>query len=209
MSDCRPYLPAGAGFAAGIVVGMIVGVPDAAALAAALREIEEYIDEGGLDDPGNLGSAVVFALIETSALAQAEPALADLLADGGPLTPVQQHPDDTEDVAANGSVDLERYLATTRWPATVAGCAVVRNILIVPPTDGSPELIGTEVAADADPKPTAPDGRPAQLFVGALRSGATRAFLRVLGETELRTTEGAADALIDAIRSTLTDVDDS
>ena len=181
------------GFAAGIVVRMIAGVPDTAALAAALREIAEYIDEGGLDDPGTLGSAVVFALVETGVLAKAEPGLADVLADGGPLTPVQQHPDETADAVP----DLERYLATTRWPPTVVGCAIVRNILVVPPDEHSSPAI--EVTVDHD------RGRPAQLFVGALRSGPALAFLRVLGESELRTTPDLAGSLIEAIHSTLAD----
>ncbi|WP_174532000.1 PPA1309 family protein [Millisia brevis] len=173
---------------------MIAGVPDAAALAAALREIAEYIDEGGLDGPGILGSAVVFALVETTVLARAEPGLAAVLADGGPLTPVQQHPDDTD----SGVADLERYLATTRWPKTVAGSAIVQNILVVPPGEAhSPAAFETTVDHDR--------GRPAQLFVGVLRSGSTLAFLRVLGESEMRTTEDLAGALIEAIRSTFTD----
>lgn len=171
---------------------MIEGVPDAAALAAALREIAEYIDEGGLDDAGSLGSAVVFALVETAQLARAEPGLAAVLAEGGPLTPVQQHPNDT-DAVAEDPVDLERYLATTHWPESVTGCAIVQNILVVPP--------GTPPETDPSDHHT---GRPAQLFVGALRSGSTLAFLRVLGESELRTTEDLAASLIDAIRSTFT-----
>lgn len=194
MSDRRAYLPRVVGFAAGIVIRMIAGVPDAAALAAALREIAEYIDEGGVDGPGILGSAVVFALVETAALARAEPGLADVLAEGGPLTPVQQHPDDTD----SGVADLERYLATTRWPASVAGSAIVQNILVVPPNEAHSPAGSAAFEATVDHD----RGRPAQLFVGVLRSGPTLAFLRVIGESELRTTEDLAGALIEAIRST-------
>ena len=84
------------------------------ALLAGLIEVERYVGVAGWDQPARL-----FALVPTTALLEAEPALADQLTVTGPdaLSSIEQdgfHP----------GTDLMTALSQICWPPTVAGCAL-------------------------------------------------------------------------------------
>lgn len=133
------------------------------ALADAVREVEVHASRSGWDHPAQL-----FALVETSALLQREPHLAELLGveakDQG-LTPVEQE---------TTSGNLEELLASIVWPPEVAGCAVVVEALTVPPHSGP---VPTDAEAEADAA-THPDRQEARIVAGALRSGESYCAIR-------------------------------
>jgi hypothetical protein len=89
-------------------------------LAAAVAEAEQFAGEAGWDAPPRL-----FALVVTDELRAAQPDLTAHLADNGHYTPIAQ------DALPAG--DLEQALAGIEWPASVAGCVLVQEILVVPP----------------------------------------------------------------------------
>lgn len=118
-------------------------VPSDRALARAVHEIVDFVDAEGWDRP-----PVMFALVPTVLLAAAEPSLADQLDDGHEYTPIAQEsfPDDVE----GGSPALEEFLATTSWPESVAGCALVQEVVVVPPDGGhSSDDTGIPTVSDA------------------------------------------------------------
>lgn len=128
-------------------------------LAGTVAEIERQLAEGGWDQPPRL-----YALVNTGELRAGEPALADLLADADPdgLTPVEQ------DAIEEDPADL---LARIEWPETVAGCAFVHEMLLLPDgatTTGSPE--------------GHPDARDVRMVVGVLRGGERASILRIRDE---------------------------
>ena len=98
----------------------------AEALARCAREVADFVDAGGWGQ-----SPQMFALVPTAALAAAEPGLLDDLADGAALTPIQQHslPEDI----TGGSPALDEFLATSTGPEGVVGCALVQEIVVLPP----------------------------------------------------------------------------
>ncbi len=88
-------------------------------------ELEAHAAAFGWDQPPRL-----YALVPTSELAAAEPALAaqlgiDRLSAGGTFTPIEQ-----EDLPADRP--LEQLLQEIGWPAQVAGCAVVLERVVLP-----------------------------------------------------------------------------
>jgi hypothetical protein len=128
-------------------------------LAGTVAEIERQLAEGGWDQPPRL-----YALVNTGELRAGEPALADLLEDADPdgLTPVEQ------DAIEEDPADL---LARIEWPETVAGCAFVHELLLLPDgvtTTGSPE--------------EHPDARDVRMVVGVLRDGERASILRIRDE---------------------------
>ena len=144
-------------------------------LPAALAEIEAHVGAAGWDRP-----PVLFALVRSSRFAADDPQTAARLGidrqDPDALTPVEQ------DALPEGPLD--EALAGIEWPDSVDGCAVVQEIVILPP--------GAEEQAGDDPARAAahPERRAARLVVGALRDGATAALLR------LRAGAGSADELL-------------
>lgn len=165
----------------------------------------------------------MFALVPTVLLAAAEPGLADQLDDGHEYTSIAQEsfPDDVE----GGSPALEEFLATTSWPDSVAGCALVQEVVVVPPdaehdSDDTPvPLVADAHTADEAARIAArshPDHRAARLIVGVLRDGPSLALLQLrplddddpFAGAELRTYDNLAPQVVAALYATLDATDD-
>lgn len=135
------------------------------ALSTCVREVAEFVAAAGWNQAPQL-----FALVPTDELAAAEPALAPDLG-GGELTPVAQ-----EELADDEG--LATALATLTWPDGVSGCALVQEILILPPAAEAevdaldPEQVLTHAAAH-------PDRREARLLAGVLRDGSALCLLQL------------------------------
>jgi hypothetical protein len=171
-----------------------------AALKAVVAELELHSENLGWDRPPAL-----YALVDTAELAAAEPGLAERLGLveeqilPGSLTPVEQEP--------LGDRPLDEALASITWPGAVRGCALVHEVLVLPPgaEDGMP--------ADADPVEWADghDGRQEmRMTVAVLRGGARASALRLRsapGEDARETAFGddLAPNLSRALLSTLDD----
>lgn len=189
------------------------------ALAQCVREVVDYVDAGGWDQGPQL-----FALVPTEDLAAAEPSLLDRLEDDADLTPVAQErlPADV----AGGSHALDEFLGTTTWPASVAGCALVEEIVVLPPeAEGDLDsalapLLADRDAADQAARLTAeqhPERRDGRLIVAVLRDGPSIALLQLRPEDEddvfgdgpeLLTYDNLAPNLVAALHATLDAVDD-
>lgn len=167
----------------------------AAALPEVAREVEDFVAGGGWDQPPQL-----FALVATAELVLAEPAMADQLDPAAPLTPVAQEP------LASGELDVA--LAAIAWPDGVAGCAIVQEIMVLPPdaeatlarhADAESELI-VRLAAEH------PQRRDARLVAAVLRDGPGACVLRLRGDAdtleELVEHPELAPNLIEALRNT-------
>ncbi|BEP11964.1 PPA1309 family protein [Acidothermaceae bacterium B102] len=159
-------------------------------LTAVMTEIELYVAAGGWDQQPRL-----FALVDTTDLVRREPGIAARLgidasmpvdAAPGSLTPVEQ--DGLEDVP------LDELLAQIGWPPEVAGCAVVNEVLVLPP--------GADAEAPDDPEEAAawvaerPDRREVRLAVGVLRDGTRMAALRLRYDGTTPALDGAADEIV-------------
>lgn len=99
-------------------------VSDDVVRAVAL-EVEAHVAASGWDQPPRL-----YALVPTSDLVVAEPALAASLGidehgAAGTLTPIEQ-----EELSADRP--LEQLLAEMMWPAQVVGCAAVLERVVLP-----------------------------------------------------------------------------
>jgi hypothetical protein len=146
-------------------------------LPSTVAEIERQLAESGWDQPPKL-----YALVQTGHLQAGEPALADLLKDSDPegLTPVEQEPIET---------DVAEFLAGIEWPGSVAGCALVNEVVMLP--DGAAEARPAEVDEEAWAA-AHPEGRDVRLVVGVLRGGERASVLRIRGR------DGADDDLLAA-----------
>lgn len=142
-----------------------------ARLLPVVVEIERHTAEAGWDRPPTL-----FALVPTAALVKTEPELAISLGLSdheiapGDLTPIEQEP--------LGDEPVDDVLGRITWPPEVLGCALVQEVLVLPPSAEA------ERPADTDPVEWAqahPDRREVRLVVGALRDGTTTAVLRLRG----------------------------
>ncbi|MGI8693451.1 MAG: PPA1309 family protein [Geodermatophilaceae bacterium] len=149
-------------------------------LETALAEVEKHADTAGWDRPPQL-----FALVETAELLAREPALAarvGLAADEVPpglYTPVEQD--------ALPEQPLDEALGHIMWPDGVVGCALVHEVLVLPPQaeeDRPDEADPTEYAR------THPDRREVRLSVAVLADGTSASAVRV------RSKDGAADDLM-------------
>ncbi len=164
-----------------------------APLSRALVEIEHHVGTSGWDQPPRL-----FALAEAADLLAREPALAAQLgitADSG-LTPIEQ-----EGVPADRA--LEGVLGDIVWPASVAGCAVVVERIVLPPEaeDDLPDADADAVTFAA----THADRTDVRLVGGVLRDGTQAAVLRVRGHEEaadLMTGAEIAPGLLAALAGT-------
>ncbi len=135
-------------------------------LGRSIREVAEFL----LSDGDPWGAAPrMFALVPTALLAESDPALLDHLDDAG-LTPVEQEP--LYDDADLHPAALGEILAGVSWPDQVAGCLLVREIVVLPP------------GADDDPDAAArnPQRRTARQYAAALRDGTGLCLLQMRQE---------------------------
>ncbi|MGB0101085.1 MAG: PPA1309 family protein [Nocardioides sp.] len=154
------------------------------ALASAVLEIESHTSGGGWDQPARL-----YALVDTRALVEREPALASAMgldesSAQGSLTPIEQ------DELAPGQL-LENVLESIVWPAEVTGCAAVVERLVLPPT------VDTDIPEDpASAEEFArehPDRQEVRIVAGATRAGATYCALRLRAHDDDQSVVGGAD----------------
>ena len=141
--------------------------PFAAALPRTAREVERFAAAAGWDQPPQQ-----FALVPTAALLAGQPDLAGQLDAGAPLTPVAQEslPDS----------ELDAVLAGIEWPDAVAGCAVVQEIVVLPP-----DAEAAVAALPDDPEQARraaaehPQRREGRLVAAVLRDGPGACVLRL------------------------------
>jgi len=154
------------------------------ALAAAVLEIESHIADGGWDQPARL-----YALVDTAALVDREPALAaamglDSSSAMGSLTPVEQ-----DQLAADRP--LETVLESIVWPPDVAGCAAVVERLVLPP-DADNQIPDDRVGAEEFAREH-PDRQEVRIVAGATRAGSTYCALRLRAHDDDQSVVGGAD----------------
>lgn len=164
-------------------------------LLQTLVEIERHVADSGWDQ-----APLLFALASTADLMVREPAFAaqlGLVADELPadaLTPVEQ------DALPDGPLD--ESLSQIAWPEEVAGCALVQEVVMLPPEaeEGMPRH-----ADVVDWAGSHPERREARLAVAVLRDGSRACTLRLRGaeEEELLVGPDLAPALADALAATL------
>ncbi|MGU3293655.1 PPA1309 family protein [Williamsia sp. M5A3_1d] len=181
------------------------------ALGVAVREVVEFVDANGWGQP-----PLLFALVPTALVMQAQPDLVDSL-DETELTLVEQDPlPISED---SGMTELEHVLGTTSWPGTVAGCVLVQEIIVLPPEaetdldEALVPLLADRDAADEAARQTAlehPEANEARLVAAVLRGGQNLCLLQLrppLGEedapVELLAHPELAPNLIAALTTTL------
>lgn len=189
-----------------------------AALGRCAREVADFVDGEGWGQVPQL-----FALVPTELLAAAEPGLLDDLADGALLTPIQQHslPEDI----TGGSPALDEFLATTTWPDGVVGCALVQEIVVLPPTaesaldDALVPLLADRDAADDAARAAAhahPDRKDGRLIAAVLKDGPSLTLLQLqpdedadpFAPVELLLYEGLAPGIVAALHATFDLVED-
>ncbi len=179
-------------------------------LAAAVAEVEEFAAAAGWDAAPQL-----FALVRTDELASAEPSLAAGLG-ASAFTPIAQD--------ALPDRDLERALGQISWPAAVAGCVLVQEIVVLPPS--AQDALSADPATAARQAAEHPERTEARLVAGVLRDGRRACLLRIRqngrrdsdghdgnghsdgrGDEELPLVRGAhlAPNLLDTLESTLQD----
>ncbi|KXO88416.1 hypothetical protein AXK57_03555 [Tsukamurella pulmonis] len=142
-------------------------------MGRAAREAIEFVEPQGWGQPPQL-----FGLVPTSLLATSQPDWADVLDDGASLTVIEQEPLPGD--PRGGSAELDHVLATTTWPEEVVGCALVQEIIVLPPAaeadlDGAlePHLADVD-AADRAGRAAAeshPERRTARMVAAVLRDG--------------------------------------
>jgi hypothetical protein len=166
-----------------------------ALLQETLVEIERHVASAGWDQPPQ-----IFALARTSDLLAREPEFAASLGLGGAevppdaLIPVEQDP------LPDGPLD--ESLRQIGWPAEVLGCALVQEVVVLPPAvqEALPQHGGVlDWAAEH------PDRREARLAVAVLRDGSRACTVRLRGadEEELLVGEDLAPNLAEALLATL------
>src|SRR4051812_25349563 len=121
-------------------------------LAVAVAEVEEFAASAGWDAPPQL-----FALVATADLMLAQPDLAPSLG-AAVYTPIAQEslPDG----------ELSDALAQISWPAEVAGCVLVQEIVVLPPAAGAG--LSDDPAEAADQAARHPERAEARLVAGVL-----------------------------------------
>ncbi|HLZ38019.1 MAG TPA: PPA1309 family protein [Mycobacteriales bacterium] len=166
-------------------------------LSELVLEIERHVSEHGWDQPPRL-----YALVPTAELIEAEPELAAHLGlppDAGPeaLTPVEQEP-------LPADAPLDDTLARIAWPEQVSGCALVQEVLMLPPEAEEQAPADADVAGWAAAHPLRRDVR---LVVGVLRDGSREATVRVRaagdGEDGVLSGPDLVPGLADALAATL------
>jgi len=169
------------------------------ALAAAVLEIEEHIAGDGWDQPARL-----YALVDTAALVEREPALASMMgldeaSAAGSLTPIEQDP------LAPGQ-QLEVALESIAWPPEVVGCAAVVERLVLPP-DADEHIPGDRASAEEFAREH-PDRQEVRIVAGVTRKGATYCALRLRAHDDDQSVVGGAElvpGLLQLLAATLED----
>jgi hypothetical protein len=174
--------------------------PPPAPLPQVVREVEDFAASAGWDQPPQL-----FALVATADLLARQPELGDQVDVASSLTPVAQEPLPDEDLA--------EALAGIVWPETVSGCALVQEIVVLPPDAEADLDAATGPGQDADASRMRriamehPRRREARLVAGVLRDGSAACVLRVRGDQdvpdEIVEHPELAPNLVDALRETL------
>lgn len=138
-------------------------------LSRAVLEIERHVSAAGWDQPMQL-----FALVPTTALLEAEPALAGQIGEdaSNALTPVMQEglPPGADE---EGLADM---LARIEWPDAVSGCAVSLERVVLP--GGAEEPADVFAAAD-DPR-----RHEVRMVAGVLRDGERYGAVRLRSHDE-------------------------
>jgi len=136
-------------------------------LAVAVAEVEEFVGTAGWDAPPQL-----FALVNTADLLATQPNLAPSLG-AAVYTPIAQ------DAVPEG--ELSEALAQISWPDEVAGCILVQEIVVLPPS--AQAALSDDPSTAADQAAGHPDRAEARLTAGVLRDGPGGAcLLRMRGE---------------------------
>jgi hypothetical protein len=169
------------------------------ALAAAVLEIESHISGDGWDQPARL-----YALVDTRALAAAEPALASLMglddsSAEGSLTPIEQD-------QLSPDQPLETALQSISWPDEVVGCAAVVERLVLPP--GADQDIPEDPASAEEFAREHPDRQEVRIVAGVTRAGATYCALRLRAHDDDQSVVGGAElvpGLLELLSATLED----
>ncbi|HJE59740.1 MAG TPA: hypothetical protein K8V84_14725 [Nocardiopsis listeri] len=155
-------------------------------------DLERHAAEQGWDRPLGL-----YALVPTSELLAAEPALASLLGIDSPADPNELTPVEQEELPPD--VPLEEALGSILWPEGVAGCALVMERLVV---KGSDETL----AADEDPTTSGKETEEIRMVAGVLRDGSRHCAMRMRGhdsEDEVLNGPDLIPALTSALALTL------
>ncbi|MER5841527.1 MULTISPECIES: PPA1309 family protein [Streptomyces] len=170
----------------------------ASPLTRAVLEIDEYVSGLGWDQPARL-----FALVDTARLRAEQPSLADRLGPGAEqetttLTPIEQ------DALPTGK-PLDEFLGTIAWPASVVGCALTVERLMLPPSAEA------QVPQDLDETALAawvakhPERQEVRMTVAVLRDGARDSALRLRAKdspTEVLTGSALVPGLAEALTAT-------
>jgi hypothetical protein len=181
-------------------------VVDVEAIAAAqramrlvdlVREIERYVATDGWDQNPRM-----FALARTTELVRLEPDLAATLGaaaeDPESLTPIEQE-------ALDHDRPLDEVLATTMWPAEVAGAALVLERLVLPPS-AEDVLDDSDPAALEDAAATHPDREDVRMAVVVTRDGQRVCAVRLRShdvDDEVLVGENLVPRLADSLAATL------
>jgi hypothetical protein len=136
--------------------------PAPASLKAVVAELELHASASGWDRPPTL-----YALVDTAELAAAEPQLG-LAPESGGLTPVEQE--------GLGDGPLDEALARIAWPPAVVGCAIVHEVLVLPPAAEDARPTGADDLSWAQGHA---ERREVRMTVAVLQDGARAAALRV------------------------------
>jgi hypothetical protein len=162
-----------------------------------LVEIERHVARSGWDQ-----APQIFALASTADLLAREPDFAASLgftADelpAGALTPVEQDP--------LPDAPLDESLAQIGWPPEVLGCALVQEVLVLPPEAEAAMPADTDAL---DWVAEHPQRREARLAVAVLRDGSRACAVRLRSEApaedELLVGADLAPQLADALLDTL------
>ncbi|SFS53120.1 PPA1309 family protein [Saccharopolyspora flava] len=163
------------------------------ALPVATREVEEFVAAAGWDQPTQ-----IFALVATETMLAAAPDMADQLdPEASPLTPLAQE--------SLPSDDLGEALARIEWPEQVIGCALVQEIVVLPPEAEAALPEDAEGARKLAAEH--PDRREARLVGAVLRGGAAHScVMRLRGQEgqddEIFNDPSLAPNLIKALQAT-------
>jgi hypothetical protein len=158
-------------------------------LPSIAREVEHFVAAAGWDQPPQL-----FALVATTELLDMQPELAGQLDPAAALTPIAQ------DELPQG--DLGAALAGIMWPETVQGCALVQEIVVLPPEAEA----GMEAEQDEERlrqlAAEHPDRQEARLVAAVLRAGGEACVMRLRDHEDLVTGPDLAPNLTAALRAT-------
>ncbi|MDQ3627927.1 MAG: PPA1309 family protein [Actinomycetota bacterium] len=170
-----------------------------AAVRRVVLEVEAHVAAAGWDQAPRL-----YALVTTSELIEAEPALAAQLAldpdeAAGAFTPIEQDELPVEQ-------GLEEMLGGIMWPPGVAGCAAVVERLVLPPgAEG-------ELADDAEQARAVaaqhPGRQEVRMAVAVTRDGRGHCALRLRSHDDAADVLDGADlvpTLVGLLSQTLTD----